>query len=140
MKPDELVIGNRYETGTRRDGDFFPVIYEGTKDEGKVFLFRRFGVWADEGDPPQEFLVDELEKLRPLLGQKYFVVKVIRSRMVTEGVKIGNYADTEEDARRQALDDAQNFEPLQKEWREVEGGAVEYDIEYADEILPENWF
>jgi hypothetical protein len=140
MKPNELIVGNKYELSTMRDKSFHPIVYEGTKDEGKVFLFRKIGFFAEADEPLQEFLADELEeKVRPLLGQNFFVVRVIRSRMVTEWIKIGNFADSEEDARRQALNDAQNFEPLQKEWREVESEAAEYEIEYADEILPENW-
>jgi len=140
MEPDELVVGNKYEVMTTKgrkhswDG-FSPVIYEGKK--GEAFLFRETD-WDRETRYPEEpWEFFDLEFVRPF-PERYFVVGINRSRMVTEWIKIGTRAHDEESARRQALHDAQSFEPLQEKWREVESAGVEYEIEYADELLPEN--
>jgi hypothetical protein len=76
MKPDELVVGNKYEAKLMRKDTkrgftgFLPVAYEGTKDKGEdyqVWVFREIdkdAPWYSE--VPLEFFADDLRKVRPL--------------------------------------------------------------------------
>lgn len=65
--------------------------------------------------------------------KKFFVVRVNRSRMVADFIKIGLEADSETEAKKLALEEASQH----SEWREVDSTA-EFSVEYADEIAEEH--